>query len=36
VQGAPLALEERERLVIVLCNCCIGERAALEGASGLL
>jgi 1,2-phenylacetyl-CoA epoxidase catalytic subunit len=36
VHGAPLAPDERERLVTVLCNYCIGETAALEGASGLV
>lgn len=33
---APLEAAERERLVTVLCNYCIGETAALEGASGLI
>lgn len=28
--------EERERLIDVLCNYCVGEAAALEGASGLI
>lgn len=28
--------EERDRLVTVLCNYCVGETAALEGASGLV
>jgi 1,2-phenylacetyl-CoA epoxidase catalytic subunit len=32
----PLAVEDRERLVTVLCNYCIGETAALDGASGLI
>ena len=32
----PLAAPERERLVTVLCNYCVGETAALEGASGLV
>jgi len=32
----PLAPDERERLVTVLCNYCVGETAALEGASGLV
>ncbi len=36
VQGAPLTADERDRLVTVLCNYCIGETAALEGASGLV
>jgi 1,2-phenylacetyl-CoA epoxidase catalytic subunit len=33
---APIAEEDRERLVTVLCNYCVGEAAALEGASGLI
>ena len=33
---APIAGAERERLVTVLCNYCVGETAALEGASGLV
>jgi len=36
VHGAPLAPAERERLVSTLCNYCVGETAALEGASGLI
>jgi len=32
----PLAPADRERLVTVLCNYCIGETAALDGASGLI
>lgn len=32
----PLADVERDRLVTVLCNYCVGETAALEGASGLI
>jgi 1,2-phenylacetyl-CoA epoxidase catalytic subunit len=32
----PLAPAERERLITVLCNYCVGETAALEGASGLV
>lgn len=32
----PLDPAERERLVTVLCNYCVGETAALEGASGLV
>jgi 1,2-phenylacetyl-CoA epoxidase catalytic subunit len=32
----PLDEEERDRLVSVLCNYCVGETAALEGASGLI
>lgn len=32
----PLAELDRDRLVTVLCNYCIGETAALEGASGLI
>jgi 1,2-phenylacetyl-CoA epoxidase catalytic subunit len=33
---AELAEGERERLVTVLCNYCVGETAALEGAGGLV
>ena len=33
---APLTESERERLITVLCNYCVGETAALEGASGLI
>jgi 1,2-phenylacetyl-CoA epoxidase catalytic subunit len=33
---APMTELERDRLVTVLCNYCIGETAALEGASGLI
>lgn len=32
----PLAVPERERLITVLCHYCVGETAALEGASGLI
>lgn len=32
----PLAVAERERLITVLCNYCVGETAVLEGASGLI
>ncbi len=32
----PLPAAERDRLVTVLCNYCVGETAALEGASGLV
>lgn len=32
----PLPEAERDRLVTVLCNYCVGETAALEGASGLI
>jgi len=32
----PLAASDRERLITVLCNYCVGETAALEGASGLV
>ncbi len=32
----PLAPADRERLVTTLCNYCVGETAALEGASGLV
>jgi 1,2-phenylacetyl-CoA epoxidase catalytic subunit len=33
---APLGEDERQRLITVLCNYCVGETAALEGASGLI
>jgi rubrerythrin len=33
---APLTGAERERLVTTLCNYCVGETAALEGAGGLI
>lgn len=33
---APLPEADRERLVSALCNYCVGETAALEGASGLI
>jgi 1,2-phenylacetyl-CoA epoxidase catalytic subunit len=33
---APMSPEDRERLITVLCNYCVGEAAALEGASGLI
>jgi 1,2-phenylacetyl-CoA epoxidase catalytic subunit len=33
---ADLTADERERLVTVLCNYCVGETAALEGAGGLI
>ncbi len=33
---APMAQGDRERLITVLCNYCVGEAAALEGASGLI
>jgi hypothetical protein len=36
VPDEPLAPADRERLVTVLCNYCIGETAALDGASGLI
>jgi len=36
LREASLDEGERERLVTVLCNYCIGETAALEGASGLV
>jgi 1,2-phenylacetyl-CoA epoxidase catalytic subunit len=36
VQDSTLAPEERDRLVTTLCNYCVGETAALEGASGLI
>jgi len=32
----PLDASDRDRLITVLCNYCIGETAALEGASGLI
>jgi 1,2-phenylacetyl-CoA epoxidase catalytic subunit len=32
----PLSDSERDRLVTALCNYCVGETAALEGASGLI
>ena len=36
VPDEPLSVTDRERLVTVLCNYCIGETAALDGASGLI
>jgi 1,2-phenylacetyl-CoA epoxidase catalytic subunit len=36
VSEAELSESERDRLVTVLCNYCIGETAALDGASGLV
>jgi 1,2-phenylacetyl-CoA epoxidase catalytic subunit len=33
---APLPDADRDRLITVLCNYCVGETAALDGASGLL
>jgi 1,2-phenylacetyl-CoA epoxidase catalytic subunit len=36
VAEAPMSEEDRERLITVLCNYCVGEAAALEGASGLI
>jgi 1,2-phenylacetyl-CoA epoxidase catalytic subunit len=36
LREVPLAEAERDRLVSVLCNYCVGETAALEGASGLI
>jgi 1,2-phenylacetyl-CoA epoxidase catalytic subunit len=36
VESPPLAAPDRERLITVLCNYCVGETAALEGASGLV
>lgn len=33
---APLTDGERDRLITVLCNYCVGETAALEGSSGLI
>ena len=35
-EEASLTDGERDRLVTVLCNYCVGETAALEGASGLI
>jgi 1,2-phenylacetyl-CoA epoxidase catalytic subunit len=32
----PMSAEDRDRLITVLCNYCVGEAAALEGASGLI
>jgi hypothetical protein len=36
VAQEPVAEADRERLVTVLCNYCIGETTALDGASGLI
>jgi 1,2-phenylacetyl-CoA epoxidase catalytic subunit len=36
LRDPPLAASEREGLVTALCNYCVGETAALEGASGLI
>ncbi|NNL66202.1 MAG: ferritin-like domain-containing protein [Myxococcales bacterium] len=36
VEEAPLSDADRDRLVTVLCNYCVGETAALDGASGLV
>jgi 1,2-phenylacetyl-CoA epoxidase catalytic subunit len=36
VVEAPMSAPDRERLITVLCNYCVGEAAALEGASGLI
>lgn len=33
---SPMSPEDRDRLITVLCNYCVGEAAALEGASGLI
>jgi len=33
---APMSEQDRDRLITVLCNYCVGETAALEGASGLI
>ncbi len=33
---SPMPAEDRDRLITVLCNYCVGEAAALEGASGLI
>ena len=35
-EDPPLEESERDRLVTVLCNYCVGETAALDGASGLV
>ena len=35
-RGPMLAGADRDRLITVLCNYCVGETAALEGASGLI
>ena len=35
-QDTPLSDIDRDRLITVLCNYCVGETAALEGASGLI
>jgi 1,2-phenylacetyl-CoA epoxidase catalytic subunit len=35
-EETPLEPDDRERLITVLCNYCVGETAALEGASGLI
>ncbi len=35
-EDAPMEQAEREHLITVLCNYCVGETAALEGASGLV
>ena len=34
--STPISEPDRERLITVLCNYCVGETAALEGASGLI
>ena len=34
--STPIAGPDRDRLITVLCNYCLGETAALEGASGLI
>lgn len=36
VQETPLSSDERDRLVTTLCNYCVGETAALDGASGMV
>ncbi len=36
IVDVPLVGEARERLITTLCNYCVGETAALEGASGLV
>jgi len=36
IEEPPMAQEERDQLIRVLCNYCVGETAALEGSSGLI
>ncbi len=35
-RATPLEADERDRLITTLCNYCVGETAALEGAGGLI